>query len=93
MAVLLGIGLAFGAGDLDHAPPATLAGPEVAQDIAQGIQAKEGTQVPPEVHCPGSEPVRAGLQFTCTVTQGKTIRTVHVVEVNRRGTLSWSLGS
>ncbi len=61
MAVLLAIGLAFGAGDLDHRGPSTLAGSEITQDLAQGIQAKEGTHTPPEVRCPDTEPVRAGL--------------------------------
>ena len=93
MAVLLAIGLAFGAGDLDHGTLNTLPGTEVSQDIAQAIQAQDGTHVPPQVHCPASEPVRAGLQFTCTVTQGQTSRTVRVVETNGRGELSLSLGS
>jgi Domain of unknown function (DUF4333) len=92
MAVLLAIGLAFGAGDLDHRSPSTLAGSEITQYLAQGIQAKEGTHTPPDVRCPDREPVRAGLRFVCTVTEAGTSRPVHVVEIDRRGTLSWRIG-
>jgi hypothetical protein len=93
LAVLLGIGLAFGAGDLDHSGPTTLAGPEIARDLAGAIQATEGTPSPPIVHCPHSEPARAGLQFDCTVGGAKATRTVHVTEINDRGGLSWRFGS
>jgi hypothetical protein len=92
MAVLLAIGLAFGAGDLDHRSPSTLAGSEITQNLAQGIQAKEGTKKPPDVRCPDTEPVRAGRQFVCTVTEDGTTRPVHVVEIDSRGTLSWHFG-
>jgi hypothetical protein len=93
LAVLLGIGLAFGAGDLDHGGPNTLAGPEMDQDLARAIQASEGTPSPPTVHCPRSEPARAGLQFVCTVTGAGPTRTVHVTEIDGRGGLSWRFGS
>jgi hypothetical protein len=105
LAVLLGIGLAFGAGDLVHGGPTTLAGPEIARDLAQAIQASEGTPSPPTVHCPHSEPAKAGLQFVCTVTGAGAgagagaaagagaKRTVHVTETNGRGGLSWRFGS
>jgi hypothetical protein len=93
LAVLLGIGLAFGAGDLDHSGPTTLAGSEMAQDLAGAIQANEGTPSPPTVHCPRSEPARAGHQFVCSVSGGGTTRVVHVTEINGRGGLYWHFGS
>jgi hypothetical protein len=93
LAVLLGIGLALGAGDLDHGGPTTLAGPAIARNLAGAIQASEGTPSPPTVHCPHSEPARAGLQFVCTATAAGTTRTVHVTEINGRGGLSWRFGS
>ena len=93
MVVLLAIGLAFGAGDLDHRSPSTLAGPEITQFLAQGVQAKEGTHTPPDVRCPDAEPVQIGRQFVCTVTEAGTTRPVHVVEIDRRGTLSWHFGN
>jgi hypothetical protein len=93
LAVLLAIGLAFGAGDLDHGGPTTLAGPEIAQNLAGAIQASEGTPSPPTVHCPHSEPARAGLHFVCTATAAGTTRTVRVTEINGRGGLSWRIGS
>jgi hypothetical protein len=93
LAVLLAIGLAFGAGDLDHGGPTTLAGPEIAQDLAGAIQASEGTPAPPTVHCPHSEPARAGIHFVCSVSAGGTTRTVQVTEINGRGGLSWHFGS
>jgi hypothetical protein len=91
--VLVGIGLAFGAGDLVHRGPTTLAGPELAQTLGQAIQAAEGTPSPPNVHCPASEPARAGLRFVCTVTRGRATRRVDVTEINGRGGLSWRMAS
>ncbi len=91
-AVLLAIGLALGAGDLDHRSPSTLAGPEVAQNIALGVQAQEGSQAL-DVHCPASEPVRVGRQFDCTLTQAGRTRSIHVVEIDGRGHLRWTLGA
>ena len=79
LAVLLGIGLAFGAGDLDHSGPTTLAGPEIAENLAGAIQASEGTPSPPTVHCPHSEPARAGLQFVCTVGEAGTTASIAAV--------------
>jgi Domain of unknown function (DUF4333) len=93
IAVLVAIGVAFGAGDLAHRGPNTLAGPELAQTLGQAIQAADGTASPPSVHCPDSEPARAGLQFVCMVTQGRAIRQVHVTEINGRGGLSWRMAS
>ncbi len=93
LVVLLGIGLGFGAGDLNHRGPTTLAGPQIAQDLAQAIQAKEATPTPPTVHCPDSEPARAGLRFACAVTQAGATRAVDVTETNGRGGLSWHFGT
>jgi hypothetical protein len=93
LAVLLGIGLALGAGDLDHGGATTLAGPEMAQELAQAIQARDGTPSPPTVHCPHTEPARAGLQFDCTIIGAGPARTLHVTEINNRGALSWRFGS
>ncbi len=95
LAVLLGIGVAFGAGDLVHRGPTTLAGPEIARNLAGAIQASEGTPSPPTVRCPHSEPARTGLQFVCRVTGpgAGASRTVHVTEINSRGGLSWRFGS
>ncbi|HET9691778.1 MAG TPA: DUF4333 domain-containing protein [Acidimicrobiales bacterium] len=50
---------------LTHRTPDTLAGPDVATRIAQGIQAGAGDHRLPQVSCPTSEPARAGVRFTC----------------------------
>jgi hypothetical protein len=93
MAVLLAIGLALGAGDLVHSTPSALAGPDVAQQIAVGMQAQEGTHTPPIVHCPAAEPVRNGWRFVCTRSQGGRLVPVQVTEIDGRGHLRWHLGS
>jgi hypothetical protein len=92
MAFLLIIAVAVGAGDLDHSAPRILPGPDIASQIALGIQTQQGTATSPEVHCPRSEPVRPGLQFECSVVQAGRSVPVQVVELNQHGQLSWHLG-
>ncbi len=92
VAALTAIGVAFGAGDLNHSSPRTLYGSEVAQSIALGIQAREGSHSPPDVRCPATEPVRQGYQFVCTRLESGKAVSVHVVEIDGRGHLQWSPG-
>jgi hypothetical protein len=92
MAVLLAIAVAVGAGDLDHGAPRVLQGPDMASQIALGIQTQEGADHAPDVHCPKSEPVRSGWQFECSVIQAGKRVPVNVVELNQHGQLSWHLG-
>ena len=91
MTVLLAIAAAVGAGDLDHSPPKTLAGSDVASQIAIGIQVQQGSTGPPSVYCPDHEVVRSGLTFDCTLGTGPNRRTVRVVEVDARGHLRWQI--
>ena len=93
MTVLLAIGLAFGAGDLDHRSSSTLNGADVAEQIAVAIEAQQSAHGPPEVECPPSEPVRPGWRFVCTVEQTASERTVQVTEIDGRGHLHWQLNS
>jgi hypothetical protein len=89
MAVLLAIAVGVGAGDLDHAPPKTLAGSDVASEISIAMQVQQGAASPPPVYCPGREPVRSAFSFDCTVGTGSGRHTVRVVEVDGRGHLRW----
>jgi hypothetical protein len=90
LAALVVIGGLLGAGDLEHPAASTLAGPQVAAQIALGIQAQQNASRPPSVTCPDHEPVRQGLRFNCTL-EGHTPRPVHVTEVDARGRVQWSL--
>jgi Domain of unknown function (DUF4333) len=92
MAFLLIIAVAVGAGDLDHSAPRSLQGPDIASQIALGIQTQQGTASAPDVHCPKKEPVRSGWQFACSVTRAGSSVPVEVVELNQHGQLSWHLG-
>ena len=95
LAALLAIATAFGAGDLYHQPPTSLAGPDVASQIALAIQAERNVVSAPSVTCPANEPVRAGLVFYCVETprvNGQPVR-VTVRETDQRGNLSWTLPS
>jgi hypothetical protein len=92
IAVLTAIGVAFGAGDLNHRSPRILHGSDVAQQIALGIQAQENLHQPPEVRCPASEPVRNGRRFICTRVGSGPAVLIHVVEIDNRGRLRWSVG-
>jgi hypothetical protein len=91
MTALTAIGLALGAGDLDHGNPTVLHGPDVAQQIGLGIQVQQATHAPPEVHCPASEPVRVGYEFVCTTIQAGVNHQIQVVEIDGRGHLRWQL--
>jgi hypothetical protein len=92
VAVLTAIGVAFGAGDLNHRSPSVLHGSDVAQQIALGIQAQEHLHQPPEVHCPAAQPVRNGRRFDCTRVGAGPAVPIHVLEIDDRGRLRWSLG-
>jgi hypothetical protein len=92
LVALVGIGVAVGAGDLDHSPPHALHGPDLAQQLALGIQAQQGASRPPDVRCPASEPVRDGWQFVCQLAGNGTDRPIQVVEIDNRGHLRWHLG-
>jgi Domain of unknown function (DUF4333) len=93
LAALLAIGLAFGAGDLNHRSPSTLQGVQVAQQLALAIQAEDGTHAVPDITCPASEPVRAGVQFVCTMAGTGSPRPIEVSEIDGRGHLRWHVGS
>jgi hypothetical protein len=68
-----------------------LNGSDVAAQIALAMQVQRGSSTPPKVDCPGSEPVRAGWTFTCTLAGRNGPETVNVVEVDGRGNLRWSI--
>jgi Domain of unknown function (DUF4333) len=70
-------------GGLDHSSPSHLAGSDVATFLAQGIQAQEGLHTPPSIACPATEPVRAGVSFTCQWQRSVGDRTVRVTETGR----------
>lgn len=93
LAALLLIGGAIGAGDLFHPAPSRLRGPEVASQIALGVQVQQNRASAPRVTCPAVEPVRTGYRFDCTLVAGRGSPViVAVTEVNGRGGLHWSLG-
>ncbi len=90
LVALLGIGLFVGAGDLQHRPATTISGPDIASQIALGIQAQQILSSPPWVICPPQEPIRQGLRFQCTLG-GRPAKPVYVTEVDDRGRVRWSL--
>jgi Domain of unknown function (DUF4333) len=91
LAALLAIGAAIGAGDLSHPAPKTLGGPDVASELAFGIEGQVGATSPPPVSCPATVPVRDGYRFRCTTILHGSPRPVAVVEIDTRGHLRWSL--
>jgi hypothetical protein len=93
LACLLIIAMAVGAGDLDHSAPHVLQGPDIASQIALGIETQQGIAQAPDVHCPQKEPVRSGWQFECSVMQAGKSVPVEVVELDQHGQLSWHLGT
>jgi hypothetical protein len=72
-----------------HTTPRSLAGPDVATLIAQGMQAQSGAHQPPQIRCPATEPVRAGLDFDCQLQTAAGLRTVAVHETSAQGEFTW----
>lgn len=93
LVALLAIGLAAGAGDLDHAAPSVLEGSDVATQIALAVEVQQHRSSQPAVSCPSQEPVRAGLGFQCTIVLGAATYPIRVVEVDGRGRVQWQIGS
>jgi hypothetical protein len=92
LVALVAIGAAAGAGDLDHSRPSTLHGPDVAHELALGIQAQQGSRPLPDVRCPATEPVHDGWQFACRLVGRAPDRSVRVTEIDGRGHLRWRIG-
>lgn len=96
LAVLLAIGIVFGAGgDLTHPGPDRLTGRDISAQLALGIQTQQGISTPPAVSCPASEPVRTGFNFECTVTglPSHQAQKLDVTEIDGRGHLRWKISS
>lgn len=92
LATLLVIGAFLGAGDLAHPAVTTIDGPDIAQQIGEGIQATRASTSVPQVTCPAREPVRDGLQFRCSVAGPHgNAEAVYVTEIDSRGEIRWSL--
>ena len=92
LVVLLVIGLVLGGGDLEHPAATTIYGSAIESQIANGIQDVRDTNATIDVACPAQEPVKQGLQFSCTATgAGLENQTVYVVETDGRGDTRWSL--
>ncbi len=89
LAVLAVIAVAIDVIGLQPSTPTTLAGPDVATLIAQGMQARSGASQPPQIRCPSAEPVRAGVQFTCQLDAVGGARTILVQETTGQGTFTW----
>jgi hypothetical protein len=89
---MVGIGALVNFGGLDHGSPSRLAGSDVSTFLAQGIQAQQGLSAPPSITCPASEPVHAGLSFTCQWAHDGSDRVVHVTETTA-GQFRFSLRS
>ena len=74
--------------------PTTLSGHEVDSLVSQSLQATHPQRNPPQVRCPATEPLRAGLTFNCTLVEnGRTSGTIHVTETTAQGTLHFSAPS
>jgi hypothetical protein len=89
---LVGLGALFGAGDLAHPAARIIYGSDIAQQIAEGLQAQQGSASLPTVSCPTREPVQTGLRFECRWSaEGGRPRPVYVTETDSRGEVRWSL--
>jgi hypothetical protein len=69
-----------------------LNGSDVASQIALALQVQQRSSGPPTVECPGPQPVRAGWAFNCTMAGRSGPETIHVIEVDGRGNLRWTIG-
>jgi hypothetical protein len=68
--------------------PTTLAGHQIESLVSQSLQAQHPQRNPPQVRCPASEPLRAGLAFDCSLVQGgRPAGTIRVTELSGAGAL------
>lgn len=75
-----------------HQAPRVLSGPEVAAQVELGLQAELNSVNQPYVTCPSSEPVKAGLTFTCFERPiGGPARPIPVSEIDAHGQLRFGL--
>jgi Domain of unknown function (DUF4333) len=89
--VVLGILAAvINAAGLQHHRPRTLAGPDVATLIAENLQTRANAAQPPQVRCPPSEPVAAGVAFTCVLSTSHGPQDLLVHETNDQGAFTFS---
>ncbi len=72
--------------------PSRLVGSEVATQLAQAIQADRSEAQPPVIHCPPSEPLRAGRVFYCTLVRpGHNDAVIKVTEASTAGQFHFAL--
>lgn len=92
LVVCAGIATLIDVTGLQTRTPSRLAGPQVETFLSQAIQARDALSAPPTVTCPGTEPLRAGVAFSCTVVlHGRTER-VAVTE-GRGASLTYRLAA
>ena len=78
---------------LQHRSPGVLDGQVVSQGLSQAIEFNEtGHPAPPHVTCPTSEPLRAGLTFTCTLDRNGVQVPILVTEHGNQGSFTYQLG-
>ncbi|HLI00535.1 MAG TPA: DUF4333 domain-containing protein [Acidimicrobiales bacterium] len=86
LVVLAAIAVVIDVAGLQSRVPRTLNGAATAQQVAQAIETRQGLTSAPSVHCPASEPVRAGLVFYCTLDrEGHARQWVRISEYSNAG--------
>ena len=65
LAFLAALALVINWAGLSHPRPRTLSRSDAQTLLSQALQVQLGDASPPQVRCPGAEPVRAGWRFTC----------------------------
>jgi hypothetical protein len=77
---------------LSHRSPHTLSRNDAATLISQGLQAQQGGSSRPQVSCPVDEPVRAGVQFECTLHHPDgSSQQIQVTETDASGDLHFTV--
>jgi hypothetical protein len=90
--VCAAVAIVFDLTGLQSHNPKRLAGSEVETFLAQAVQAGHPQSSPPQVHCPGSEPLRAGVVFSCTMTRtGRGPATIRVTETSSAGVFHYKV--
>lgn len=86
LVVLAAIAVVIDVAGLQSRVPRTLNGASTAQQVADAIESQQALTSPPSVHCPASEPVRAGVVFYCTLDRkGTPRRWVRISEYSDAG--------
>ncbi len=92
LVVCAGLATLIDVAGLQARTPARLAATEAETFLSEAVQARDNLATPPSVRCPGTEPLRAGVSFSCVIRLAGRDHRVRVQE-GSGGRLSYEVAA